>query len=65
MLTGSNRPPAGQTESAIDVERLSAALYYNLGVIPCDRGDIQKAKASIAVARKIEPDVVAKHEGAH
>jgi hypothetical protein len=72
LLTGPNRPPAGQTEGAVDVYRrgldvnpLSAALDYNLGVIPGDRGNVEKAKSSIAVARKIAPDFVAKQEGAH
>jgi tetratricopeptide (TPR) repeat protein len=62
---------AGQIESALDVYRrgldanpLSAALYYNAGVILRDRGEIEKGNASIAVARKIDPDFVKKQETA-
>jgi Tfp pilus assembly protein PilF len=63
---------AGQIERALDVYRrgldanpLSAALYYNAGVILRDRGEIDKGNASIAVARKIDPDFVKKQETVH
>jgi predicted CXXCH cytochrome family protein len=62
----------GQLESAIEVYHrgldanpLSAVLYYNLGVILRDRGDVDKAKSSIAIARKIDPAFVDRQEGIH
>ena len=63
---------AGQPDNAIEIYRrgldvnpLSAVLYYNMGVIQRDRGEVAKARAAIAVARTIDPEFVSRQEGVH
>lgn len=61
----------GQPENAIEMYRqglqvnpLAAVLYYNIGTIRREQGDNAQAKQWIEVARKIDPEFVAKQEGA-
>jgi Flp pilus assembly protein TadD len=58
-------PAAIETFRGLQIDPLSAVLYYDLGLTMKEQGDVAGAKRAFDLAAKLDPEIASRNAAAH